>query len=152
MKINERAFSAITLLVLAMLIAAGCCGPPPAPTNYTPQPSEHIVNASDADFDEVVLSADKPVLVDFWASWCDPCAMLDPTVVKLAEEFHEEVKFVRVNADDSPKYGRLFASRGLPTLALIYDGVLVENQIGVVPEELLREWLVEQLARIEDRN
>lgn len=145
-----------TSWMLSLLIATAAvwtafgCGGGMGPGGYTPQPSPHIVNATDKDFQSIVLDADKPVVVDFWASWCGPCAMLDPTVVKLAAEFKERVKFVRVNVDESPATSSKYDISGIPMLGLYHNGELIDSRVGVEPENSLRGWLLEQLSAMDD--
>jgi thioredoxin 1 len=141
---------ALALAPALLLVSGCCCGSLPVGAGgYTPQPSPHIVNATDANFGDIVLASDKPVVVDFWASWCGPCAMLDPTVVKLAEEFKDRVRFVRVNVDESGQTSNEYGVSGIPMLGLFVDGELLDSRVGVEPENALRKWLNEQLAALE---
>ncbi len=145
-----KRIASLLLVAVAATVAAGnfgcCCGGGMVGAGgYTPQPSPYIVNATDADFDAVVLAANKPVVVDFWAPWCGPCAMLDPTVVKLAEEFKDRVTFVRVNVDDSPAVASKYDASRIPMLGLYHGGELIDKRVGVQPEGSLRAWLLDQL-------
>jgi len=81
------------------------------------------------NFDQEVLRSDKPVLVDFWASWCAPCLNLAPTVEEIAEE-QPSIKVGKVNVDDEQELARQFRVMSIPTLMVFKDGELVEREPG----------------------
>ncbi len=89
---------------------------------------------TEKNFNEEVVSSGKPVLVDFWASWCGPCRMLSPVVDQLADEI-SDVKFGKVNVDEEPGLAQKFGVMSIPTLILFKDGKAVNQSIGVVPKE-----------------
>ena len=101
---------------------------------------------TDSDFDQEVLQADTPVLVDFWAEWCGPCHQLDPIVAALAEEYDGRIKFVKIdteeNFDTSVRYGIL----SLPALLVFKDGEQVEAITGLRPKDDLKRSLDKALA------
>ena len=86
------------------------------------------------NFEEEVLKSDKPVLVDFWASWCGPCKMLAPTIAEIAEE-NDDIKVGKVNVDEEPALARKFMIMSIPTLLVFKDGQLVNKGIGLMPKE-----------------
>ena len=96
---------------------------------------------TDANFDQEVLKADKPVLVDFWAPWCGPCRMVAPIVEELAEEYDGKVEFVKVNTDDNPNTAVKYGIRSIPTLLVFKDGELAGQIIGFRPKSDLKERL-----------
>ncbi len=86
------------------------------------------------NFDEEVLKSDKPVLIDFWASWCGPCRMVSPLVDELADE-HKEYKFCKVNVDDEEPLAIKVGIMSIPTLIVFKDGQQVNKSIGAIGKE-----------------
>lgn len=88
-----------------------------------------------ANFEEEVLKSDKPVLVDFWASWCGPCRMLAPTVDAIADDYASAVKVGKVNVDEENELAMRYKVASIPTLILFKNGEAAERSVGVVPRE-----------------
>lgn len=86
------------------------------------------------NFEQEVLKSDKPVLIDFWATWCGPCRMMGPVVDAFAEE-HPEIKVGKVNVDDQPQLAGAFGIESIPTLVAIKDGKGIGMVVGVRPKE-----------------
>lgn len=95
------------------------------------------------NFDEVISGSDKPVLVDFWASWCGPCRMMSPIVDDLAEQMASVLKVCKVNVEDNQDLAARFQVMSIPTLMLFKDGKAVHTVVGAVP----RDRLVQELAQ-----
>src|SRR3989304_9147842 len=96
--------------------------------------SDKIVNVTDATFEAEVLKADKPTLIDFWASWCAPCKAIAPIVDELATEYEGKVKITKMNVDENPSTPSKYGVRGIPTLLLFKGGQVVEQKVGGVPK------------------
>ena len=94
------------------------------------------LNITSANFKSEVLESDKPVIVDFWATWCGPCRMLGPTIAELAEE-HPEIKVCKVNVDDEPDLAQQFGVMSIPFVASFKGGQLHKSSVGVQPKESL---------------
>ena len=96
---------------------------------------------SDSNFEQEVLKATKPVLVDFWAPWCGPCRMVAPIVEELAEEYDGKVDFVKLNTDENPDTSVKYGIRSIPTLLVFKDGESVGQIIGFRPKSDLKKSL-----------
>ena len=103
------------------------------------------IEITDSNFEEVVLKADKPVLVDFWAEWCGPCRMVGPVVEELSNEYEGKAVIGKVDVDNNPEVSMKFGIRNIPALLYFKDGEIVDKQIGAVPKSVLAEKLDKQL-------
>ena len=95
---------------------------------------DKVINVNDVNFDSEVLKSSIPVLVDFSATWCQPCRAIAPLVGQLAGEFEGRVKVTAVDIDESPATAQKFQIRGVPTLLMIKDGKVVGQQVGAAPK------------------
>jgi thioredoxin 1 len=100
--------------------------------------SDKVHTLTDNNFDQSVIKADKPVLVDFWAEWCGPCRRLAPTVEELATDFDGRVVVGKLNVDDNPATAGRFSIRGIPTLLLFKGGQIVEQVVGLADKDSLK--------------
>lgn len=93
-----------------------------------------LTELDSSNFDKLVLKADKPVFVDFWAAWCGPCRAVAPVVEELAGEM-PEVDFYKLNVDANPQYAAQYGVSSIPNMILFKDGAVVDRVIGAVPKE-----------------
>lgn len=117
------------------------------------QTSEYIVDVNESNFEEEVLkkSFNVPVMVDFWAPWCNPCKMLMPVVTKLAEEFGGKFILAKVNVDDNQPLAGKYNARSVPTVKIFRNGEVVDEFMGAQPESNVRKVLDNHIERESDQ-
>ena len=103
----------------------------------------HPVAVTDGTFKTEVLEAETPVLVDFWAEWCQPCKMIAPHLEKIASEQEGKLKVAKVNVDDNPTLPAQYGVRGIPALFMFKGGEVVSNRTGAAPKASLKGWIEE---------
>ena len=99
--------------------------------------SDKVLTITDSSFDADVLNSGKPVLVDFWATWCAPCKAIAPTIDAIAAEYDGQITVGKVNVDESPATPGKYGVRGIPTIILFKDGKVVDQVVGAVPKSQL---------------
>jgi thioredoxin 1 len=95
------------------------------------------VEITDANFDELVLKADMPVVVDFWAAWCGPCRMVGPIIDEMHAEYEGKAIIGKVDVDQNPGVSAKFGVRNIPTILFIKNGEVVDKSVGAVPKTQL---------------
>ena len=96
-------------------------------------------DVTDSSFSTDVLSADKPVIVDFWAEWCGPCRMLSPILDDIAAEYSEKVDVVKVNVDDNPAIAAKYGITSIPAVYVFKGGEVAATSIGAKPKQVLEQ-------------
>ena len=99
------------------------------------------IKLDSANFDSVVLNSDKPVLVDFWATWCGPCKMIAPVIEELAQELEGKVVVAKLDVDQSPDIAGRYGVMSIPTMLVFEGGKVVKHTVGFQPKERLKAWL-----------
>ena len=113
--------------------------------------SAEPIHISDDVFENVVMQSPVPVIVDFWAPWCNPCKMIAPTLDKLAKEMEGKIVIAKVNTDDHAEWMQKFGIQGIPTLLFVSGGKVVHRQVGALPEKMLRD-VVNQFMDVVGQN
>src|SRR5258707_5519749 len=108
--------------------------------------SAHVNEVTDSRFERDVLQSTNPVLVDFWATWCAPCRMLEPTVVAVAEKYAAYARVVKVNVDDNPAISQRYGIKGIPTLILFKGGKEEERVVGATSKEAISRMIEKHIA------
>lgn len=107
--------------------------------------SENVTHVSDASFEQEVINADQPVLVDYWAEWCGPCKMIDPLLHELADEYAGKIKIAKVNIDENQQITSQFKIRGIPTLMVFSDGKVQGMKVGAVTKGVLKDFIEQHI-------
>jgi thioredoxin 1 len=103
------------------------------------------VEVTDGTFEEIVLKAERPTIVDFWAVWCGPCHMIAPVLEEIASEYQEQLQVVKLDVDQNGQLAMQFGVMSIPTLILFKGGQPVERIVGFMPKEKLLKKLTPHL-------
>jgi thioredoxin 1 len=108
--------------------------------------SENILHLNDNTFEQDVLKADGPVLVDYWAEWCGPCKMIAPILEEIAKEYAGKVTITKINIDENPATPQRYGVRGIPTLMLFKSGEVEATKVGALSKSQLAAFLDSNLG------
>ncbi len=103
--------------------------------------SGDIINVTDGSFEDEVLKADGPVLVDYWAPWCGPCKMIAPILEEVSKEYEGKLKIAKINIDENPDTPRKYGVRGIPTLTVFKNGAVEATKVGALSKSQLTAFL-----------
>jgi thioredoxin 2 len=124
-------------------VPATAAGTPRCGNCHRPMP--WVIDADDGSFSQVVEQASIPVVVDFWAPWCQPCRMVSPALERVATDLAGRIKLVKVNVDIAPALQRRFEVRSIPTLLIFKDGQVIASQLGAASAPAIRTWVDQAL-------
>ncbi len=108
--------------------------------------SEKIIDVLDSSFQELVLAAETPVLVDFWAPWCGPCRQVAPILEELAEEVGDKIRIVKLNIDENRELAERFGVLSIPTFILFDEGLPIDRIMGAMPKQVFQQLLERNTA------
>ena len=107
--------------------------------------SDSVLHVTDSNFDEMVLKADLPILVDYWAEWCGPCKMIAPVLDEIAKEYQGKISVAKLNIDDNSATPAHYGVRGIPTLMLFKDGDVEATKVGALTKSQLAQFIDENI-------
>lgn len=103
--------------------------------------SDNIINVTDSNFEQEVLSSEIPVLLDYWAEWCGPCKMIAPILNDIANEYSGKIKIAKINIDENPSTPAKFGVRGIPTLMIFKSGSIEATKVGAMSKSQLSAFI-----------
>jgi len=103
--------------------------------------SNNIINVTDSNFEQEVLSSEIPVLLDYWAEWCGPCKMIAPILNDIADEYSGKIKVAKINIDENPGTPAKFGVRGIPTLMIFKSGYIEATKVGAMSKSQLSAFI-----------
>ena len=103
--------------------------------------SDNIINVTDSNFEQEVLSSEIPVLLDYWAEWCGPCKMIAPILNDIANEYSGKIKIAKINIDENPGAPAKFGVRGIPTLMIFKSGSIEATKVGAMSKSQLSAFI-----------
>lgn len=114
--------------------------------------NQEPINVTDEAFEQAVINSELPVIVDFWAPWCGPCKMVAPILDKIADEYAGKLIVAKVNTDNHSEWANKFGVQGIPTMLFISGGKVIHQQVGALPEPMLRTVLDQFMNVVANKN
>lgn len=108
--------------------------------------SDSITHVTDSTFDDEVINADGPVLVDYWAEWCGPCKMIDPLLHELADDYAGKIKLAKLNIDENATTTNQYKIRGIPTMMIFRDGKVQDMKVGALTKSALKDFIDQNIG------
>lgn len=103
--------------------------------------SDSVLHVNDSEFNEMVINANGPVLVDYWAEWCGPCKMIAPVLDAIAQDYAGKLTVVKINIDENPQTPQFYGVRGIPTLMLFKAGEVEATKVGALTKSELAKFI-----------
>ncbi len=103
--------------------------------------SDSVLHVTDANFSEIVIKSETPVLVDYWAEWCGPCKMIAPTLDEIATEYADKLTVAKLNIDDNQATPQHYGVRGIPTLMIFNNGEVEATKVGALTKSQLADFI-----------
>ena len=100
--------------------------------------SSNLIQLTDDNFEEEIINAKKPALIDFWATWCNPCQMIAPIIAEIADEYESKLIVGKLDVEDNHLISSKYNIRSIPTLLIIIDGEVKDSLVGAIPKEKLK--------------
>jgi thioredoxin 1 len=110
------------------------------------------LHVTDAAFEKAVLQSPLPVIVDFWAPWCGPCRMVGPILDKIAKDMAGKLVVAKVNTDEDSQWAIHYGVQGIPTMLFVADGKIIHEQVGALPEKVMRQLVDQFLSAAQSAN
>jgi thioredoxin 1 len=107
--------------------------------------NDNIIHVTDGDFEQKVLNADVPVLVDYWAEWCGPCKMIAPIIDEIADEYDGRLKIAKLDIDQNAAMPQQYGVRGIPTLMIFKEGTVHATKVGAMTKGALTTFVEENI-------
>jgi thioredoxin 1 len=133
----------------SIMMLVGCSRPPAAETSASASTGDHdvMIISSEADFEARVIQADRPVVVDFWATWCPPCRAMEPIIKTAASRHDHAIHVAKVDVDQNRSLAETFQIRSIPTFILYHQGQAIAQRVGGMRQGQFDDWIKQELGK-----